>query len=394
MNFNNLTDILNKIIKENPDKFIISNNRNKSLEGYIKKIIIRKYENKNYSYQIEKFTEKQAFHENIKQDELLDILLEYSKTYKQINVLSTDNEYEIKFNKKLDFIVNNRSICNSNSENNNVKIKAKEFGNNRKKNYILNEGDEIPVFVELGIFTKDYKIVNSMYDKFKQINRFVELMDDMLKNYDNKIINVIDFGCGKSYLTFVVYYYLTKVRGLEANIVGIDLKTDVIMKCNKLSEKYDYSGLKFELGNIKGYNAPFDVNMVISLHACDVATDYALFNAVNWNADMIMSVPCCQHEINKNISTDVFSALTKYGIVKERVSSLITDAVRGCVLEYKGYKTELLEFVDLEHSPKNILIRAKKTNVSKEKKERSLAEARALKNEFNFEQSLMKMFDL
>lgn len=249
----------------------------------------------------------------------------------------------------------------------------------------------IPPLVDMGVFTQEGKVVKSMYDKFKQINRFVEMVDDILKDYKGEEINIIDFGCGKSYLTFIIYYYLVELKGKRANILGLDLKKDVIEKCNKTAKKYGYDNLRFELGDINGYKTDMRVDMVVTLHACDAATDYALYNAVNWGATYILSVPCCQHELNKDIASDTLSAMMKYGIIKERTAALATDALRGTMLEYRGYKTQLLKFVDLAHSPKNILIRAVKSNVSKEKKNRSLKEATDMCQFFGAEPTIFKL---
>ena len=271
------------------------------------------------------------------------------------------------------------------------KIKPITTAHNREKNYILKEGMIIPPLVDMGVLTKEGRVVQKMYDKFKQINRFVELLDDVLKTYDKEEIRIIDFGCGKSYLTFVVYYYITEVLDKKAYITGLDLKEDVIEKCNATSRKYHYDNLKFELGDINGYKAEGCVDMVITLHACDTATDYALYNAVNWNASYILSVPCCQHEVNGQIENKVLAPMMKYGIIKERTAALVTDSVRAGVLEYCGYKTQLLEFVDMAHSPKNILIRSIKTNINREKRERSLREVRQMCEFLNIEPTLLKL---
>jgi SAM-dependent methyltransferase len=246
---------------------------------------------------------------------------------------------------------------------------------NRRKNYIINEGDNIPVFIELGIFTKEFKIINSMYNKFKQINRFIELFDDMSEKLDeiykkyNKI-NVIDFGCGKSYLTFILYYYFINVKKFpedSINITGIDIKEKVVENCNSLAKKYNYKNLSFEASDIKNYTPKFTPNVVVSLHGCDTLTDYVLYNAITWQSDIIFAAPCCEHEINAQINIKSMRNILKYGIIKERFSAMLTNSIRCNILEIKNYKTELIEFVDITHSPKNLLIRAVGRGIINEK---------------------------
>ncbi len=327
-------------------KIIISKPGDKASE--IRKIVV---EQKKAYYQAARYTEKQVFHDNVEKEALATYLYEKMiHDFLQLNAFDEEKEYMLMLSKKGKVT---------------LKAKKKEKGaakveteHNRKKRYILEEGKVIPPLVDMGIFTKEGKIVRSMYDKFRQINRFLEIVDDGVKEYTKDEIHIIDFGCGKSYLTFILYYYFTEIMHLKAQVVGLDLKKDVIAKCNETAKKYGYDGLSFELGDINGYQTPFEVDMVVTLHACDVATDFALYNAINWKAGMIFSVPCCQHELNKQMKTEDFALLTRYGIIKERFAALTTDAIRANLLEYCGYRTQMLEFIDFEQTPKNLLIRA------------------------------------
>lgn len=240
----------------------------------------------------------------------------------------------------------------------NVQIQA----HNRVKQYILKEGIAVPFLVDLGVMTEKGKIITSRYDKFRQINRFLEFIEDILPRLSKeREVTILDFGCGKSYLTFAMYHYLKELRGYDVNIIGLDLKTDVIEKCNGLAQKYGYEKLHFYQGDIADYEGVSAVDMVVTLHACDTATDFALAKAVEWGAQVILSVPCCQHEIHRQIKNEMLEPVLKYGILKERMSAIITDALRANLLESKGYETQILEFIDMEHTPKNLLIRAVKT---------------------------------
>ena len=381
-----LKQYIELMLKSDIVKIIISNPISKSEE--YKKIVIEK---KDKNYQIAKYTDKQVFHENVSKEELPDRCYALAENhYKQINGMSANEEHIILISKK--------GKCNykvKKTATDAVKLNAKDTGHNRKKNYILQEGMNIEPLVDMGVFTKDGKVVNSMYDKYKQINRFIEIIDDEVSGLNVEELNVIDFGCGKSYLTFVVYYYLTEVMKLKVNMIGLDLKVDVIKKCNEAAEKYGYTNLKFEVGDVNGFKTPFDVDMVITLHACDTATDYALYNAIQWNAKMIFSVPCCQHELNKQMKPEKLTIMPRYGIIKERFSALATDAIRGNLLEYCGYKTQLLEFIDFAHTPKNILIRAVKRPMTLKKvKDSMLREVHALMDEFSFEPTLYRLLEL
>ncbi|MCM1253117.1 MAG: SAM-dependent methyltransferase [Clostridium sp.] len=235
------------------------------------------------------------------------------------------------------------------------------MNHNRTKNYILKEGVPVPFLIDLGVQTEDGRIIRSRYDKYKQINRFLEFIEDILPAIaKDKEIHIIDFGCGKSYLTFAIYYYLHELMERDVAITGLDLKEDVIAHCNELSRKYGYQKLEFIKGDIAEYEKKTGIDMVVTLHACDTATDYALEKAISWGAKVILSVPCCQHEVNREIFCEKLQPILQYGIIKERMSALITDALRADLLKAEGYETDLLEFIDMEHTPKNILIRAVK----------------------------------
>ena len=367
-----------------PVKIIISNGVTKTQDT--KKIQIEKKEK---FYQIAEFTDKQVFHKNVAEEEVEKFCItELNEKFLQLNAWGISSEIQIKLTKRRKIILGVKKADNK-------KMAEEVKANNRKKNYILEEGSVIEPLADMGIFTKEGKIVNSMYDKYKQINRFIEIIDDELKKKIITHLNIIDFGCGKSYLTFIVYYYLTEIKKINVNMIGLDLKEDVIKKCNRAAKKYGYENLSFELGDINGYLAPFKVDMVITLHACDMATDFALYNAINWGADYIFSVPCCQHELNSQIESERFSLMTRYGIIKERFAALATDAIRGNLLEYMGYNVNLLEFVDLSHTPKNILIRAvKNPNKAKEVKDKAMDEVRRMMEEYGLSQALYRLIVL
>ena len=370
-----LYEILNKIADEGIIKIIMSKPKS---DAQYKKIIVSATDK---GYFTEQFTEKQVFHKNMQKSELLQYLQETALDYLQINAWTADTEHIILISKKGKVSYKRKLSLND----------AVKTNHNRKKNYIIEEGENVPPLVDMGIFTADGKVVRSMYDKFRQINRFLELINDELKNKNYQELNIIDFGCGKSYLTFVLYYYLTEIMKIKANIVGLDLKADVIENCNKAAQKYGYSGLTFQLGDINGYKCDKKPDMVVTLHACDTATDYALYNAIQWGADLIFSVPCCQHELAAQMTSDTLSLLTRYGIIKERTASLMTDAIRANLLWYSGYNTQLLEFVDMSHTPKNILIRAVKSQIPQKTREKYLAEAENVILEFGFSPTLYNL---
>jgi SAM-dependent methyltransferase len=347
----NITELMEKVINEETIIYaIFSGVRNKTEKTFnkvtIKKVIIQNEE----KHQFEYIYDKNVEHKNLNNDETQAEICKLIKTYfKQAVINTVDSDYHILVNKKGEAKINKKAATR----------KFEEISHNRKKNYILNEGDKTPFLIELGIMTAQGKIVNSKYDKFKQINRYLELVSDCIPYLDkNKTIRIIDFGCGKAYLTFALYDYLVLKMGYNVEIVGLDLKENVIKFCSDLAKKLNYDDLRFEQGDIKGFNLLGEIDMVISLHACNTATDDALSRAVNWGAKVILAVPCCQHELLKKIKNEKMIPMMKYGIIKEKLSSLLTDSLRANVLEIMGYRTQVLEFIDMEHTPKNIMIRA------------------------------------
>ncbi len=340
---------------------------------------------------VSSFTVTQVFHETVPAEKILDYCLDTAKeTYRQLNLwLSDGRVIEILLSKK------GKAHVSVQAGKPAVLDRTKALPN-RQKNHILQEGMIVPPLVDMGVLTPEGKIIRSRYDKFKQINRFLEIIDDEYKDYvSDKPLRVIDFGCGKAYLTFVLYYYFTEIRHLAVNMTGLDLKTDVIEKCNLAAQKYGYTSLRFEVGDIADYSPDDNIDMVITLHACDTATDYALYNAVTWNAKKIFSVPCCQHEINKTITSQHLNVLTRYGIIKERFSALLTDALRADILECCGYETQVLEFIDLEHTPKNIMLRAVKRpggeKAAEARRQKMLPEIEAALKEFQVTPTLYRL---
>ena len=302
----------------------------------------------------------QVFHENYNKEEILDKLIIYmEEEFKQLEAQSMDG--------KLTALVSKKGKVTVKLQKTELQEKQKmpDMSHNRVKQYILQEGIPVPFLVDLGVQTKEGLIIKSRYDKFKQINRYLEFVEDVLPVLVKKdgTVHIIDFGCGKSYLTFALYYYLHELKKLDVMITGLDLKTDVIKNCNRLAKQYGYEKLQFIQGDISTFNGADQVDMVVTLHACDTATDYAIQKAVGWNAKVIFTVPCCQHEVNKQIENDLLLPMLKYGLLKERMAALLTDAVRANLLEEAGYDTQVLEFIDMEHTPKNILIRAVRREV-------------------------------
>lgn len=317
-------------------------------------------------FQVEEFRGKQAFHQNLMKDEAYEYLQNaMSDTFRQMELASAKGSAQILVSKNGKMTVKvkkNRPVKGQ------AKIQAPStlLDHNRKKKYVLEEGKPIPFLQDLGVMTADGRIVHFRYDKFRQINRFLEFVQDILpKLPKGREINIIDFGCGKSYLTFAMYYYLKELNGFDIRVIGLDLKQDVIDHCNQLARKYGFEKLAFYHGDIASYEGVDQVDMVVTLHACDTATDYALAKAVRWNASVILSVPCCQHELNRQMKNDMLEPVLQYGLLKERMAALYTDGIRAEILENHGYRTQILEFIDMEHTPKNVLIRAVKEGKGK-----------------------------
>ncbi len=307
-------------------------------------------------FQVTKYIGKQVFHENLDKEQLLEQAGQWFASeqvqFKQAQIKTKFEEATVLVSKKGKATIKRKKKVAAPQE---FKM---DLSHNRVKNYILKEEIPVPFLIDLGVMNKDGTIVRSRYDKFKQINRFLEFIEDVLPVLPKEEeVSILDFGCGKSYLTFAMYYYLHELKGYRVRIIGLDLKKDVIRKCNSLSEKYGYDNLVFLEGDIADYEGMTSVDMVVTLHACDTATDYALYKAIKWNAKVILSVPCCQHEMNKELQPKGWDSIFQYGIIKERSAALFTDAQRANLLESQGYKTQILEFIDMEHTPKNLLIR-------------------------------------
>ena len=315
-------------------------------------------------FQLESFCNRQAFHENLSAGEAADRIFEYMQNMKQMQMETKQWNYTVLVSKKGKLTIKRKAQKNPN--------KQADMNHNRKKQYILEEGTMVPFLRDLGVMTEEGKIVRTKFDKFRQINRFLEFIEDILPKLEkDREITILDFGCGKSYLTFAMYYYLHVLKEYDIRIIGLDLKSDVIHHCNELSRKYGYDKLEFLVGDIADYEGVREVDMVVTLHACDTATDFALAKAVGWNAKVILSVPCCQHELNGQMQRegagyDKLAPILDYGLLKERFAALLTDGLRAKYLEQSGYETQVLEFIDMEHTPKNILLRAVKTNQAKQ----------------------------
>ena len=336
-------------------EFISATLSNPRLKDGPVKVKIRPVLKKNQLFfQFETFQNRQAFHKNVESAGVCELILEYMNNMRQMQMETQKSLYTVLVSKKGKVTVKGRK--------NQCEGKDIDMSHNRKKKYVLEEGIMVPFLKDLGVMTEEGRIVHSKFDKFRQINRFLEFIEDILPQLDKgRELTILDFGCGKFYLTFAMYYYLHELKKYDIRIIGLDLKADVIRHCNGLAREYGYEKLTFLEGNIADYTGVNSVDMVVTLHACDTATDFALAKAVGWKAKVILSVPCCQHELNGQMENEILAPLLKYGLIKERMAALVTDGLRAQYLEREGYDTQILEFIDMEHTPKNILIRAVKT---------------------------------
>lgn len=348
------TDCLNETLI----RVILSNPSSK--DGVIKICARPMLKNKSLLFQIEEYTKTQVFHKNLTAGDAGSYLTGKLSSDTSSQTASFKNALVETQSFTANVLVSKKgTITIKKKMNTSAKQPKISLSHNRKKKYILEEGIPVPFLIDLGVMTQNGNIINAHYDKFRQINRFLEYIEDILPSLPTgRELRILDFGCGKSYLTFAIYYYLKVLKGYPVRITGLDLKEDVIRHCNELAVKYGYDKLEFLCGDIAYYDGCSQVDMVVTLHACDTATDYALAKAVGWGAKVILSVPCCQHELNKQMKNDLLSPVLHYGILKERMAALITDGLRAQILEANGYRTQILEFIDMAHTPKNLLIRA------------------------------------
>ena len=338
-------------------------------------------------FQVSRYTDKQVFHENMTAEDALETLSGWIlHDFRQAQIRMQDEMVTVLVSKKGKATVKSKkAAC----------VETQNLEHNRKKQYIIEEGTAVPFMIDLGVMTESGKIIRTRYDKYRQINRFLEFIEDILPELPtDRTVHIIDFGCGKSYLTFAMYYYLKVLKHYDIRITGLDLKQKVIEDCQALADRYGYDGLQFLCGDIADYNGTDEVDMVVTLHACDTATDYALYKAVKWHASVILSVPCCQHELNRKMQCETLSGAFQYGLIKERTAALMTAAMRGQLLEMQGYKTQLLEFIDMEHTPKNILIRGVKSRglLPKAARKQQMGNYQKCRDFFGAELTLEKLF--
>lgn len=367
-----ITQLLDICISDKLIDMVISGQKNKSEDKAVK-VRIRPVILKNeIEYQVSEFVGRKVLHSNHSAADVKKKIIDYmTEDFKQAQINMTDAAATILSSKS-------KTLTCKYKKAGQLKVQ-RDLSHNRTKKYIIQEGKPVAFMIDLGVMGQDGKIIRTRYDKFRQINRFLEYIEDILPKLDKeRELTIIDFGCGKSYLTFAMYYYLKELKGYNIRIIGLDLKADVIEHCNELRTRYGYDKLDFYVGDIATYKDVDKVDMVVTLHACDIATDYALAKAVKWGAEVILSVPCCQHEANRTIKSDILSPVMDYGILKERMAAIVTDAARAKLLTANGYDTQILEFINMEHTPKNLLIRAVKggkEDISAREKTKDMLEA-------------------
>ncbi len=367
-----ITQLLDICISDKLIDMVISGQKNKSEDKAVK-VRIRPVILKNeIEYQVSEFVGRKVLHSNHSAADVKKKIIDYmTEDFKQAQINMTDAAATILSSKS-------KTLTCKYKKAGQLKVQ-RDLSHNRTKKYIIQEGKPVAFMIDLGVMGQDGKIIRTRYDKFRQINRFLEYIEDILPKLDKeRELTIIDFGCGKSYLTFAMYYYLKELKGYNIRIIGLDLKADVIEHCNELRTRYGYDKLDFYVGDIATYKDVDKVDMVVTLHACDIATDYALAKAVKGGAEVILSVPCCQHEANRTIKSDILSPVMDYGILKERMAAIVTDAARAKLLTANGYDTQILEFIDMEHTPKNLLIRAVKggkEDISAREKTKDMLEA-------------------
>lgn len=367
-----ITQLLDICISDKLIDMVISGQKNKSEDKAVKERIRPVILKNEIEYQVSEFVGRKVLHSNHGAADVKKKIIDYmTEDFKQAQINMTDAAATILSSKS-------KTLTCKYKKAGQLKVQ-RDLSHNRTKKYIIQEGKPVAFMIDLGVMGQDGKIIRTRYDKFRQINRFLEYIEDILPKLDKeRELTIIDFGCGKSYLTFAMYYYLKELKGYNIRIIGLDLKADVIEHCNELRTRYGYDKLDFYVGDIATYKDVDKVDMVVTLHACDTATDYALAKAVKWGAEVILSVPCCQHEANRTIKSDILSPVMDYGILKERMAAIVTDAARAKLLTANGYDTQILEFIDMEHTPKNLLIRAVKSSkedISAREKTKDMLEA-------------------
>jgi len=363
----NIEQIIRNSLLENKFIYGVFTTPRKKSENPYNKITLRPVAMKDENViQLEKFTDTKVFHDNLTYEDAAEIIVDLIRNdYRNINIFTEDSDFQ--------FIVSRKGSIKITEKEPTKKLRVEEH--DKKKQYIIHENECCEFLTLLGVMNKDGQVYAKKYDKFKQINKFLEIVDDSLKEKQLKDdFMIIDFGCGKAYLTFALYHYFHNIRNINVKIIGLDLKEDVIKFCNETAEKLGYNNLEFKFGDIKDFDYRSNVDMIVTLHACDNATDAALVKAIKWNTDIILSVPCCQHEFLDKIENSSLEPMLKHGLVKERISSLVTDSLRSLFLETKGYRVHMLEFISMDHTPKNILIRAIKTNKDTENAQKQYEE--------------------